>query len=149
MILDRLADNPSVPGATTGIYDATGVAKAGAPALAAAVANVQRGLAVCPGVSTPSVATTLEYPTQLATNTPTPLRLGCALDCLYLVTLNNGAGRPVVAARGALTGGADPTTVTLPKAKLAAGAYRVDVRLVNQVNPAPVVRQLSEPLVVQ
>jgi hypothetical protein len=39
--------------------------------------------------------------------------------------------------------------VTLPKAKLASGSYRVDVRLVNQVNPAPVVRQLSEPLLVQ
>ena len=94
-----------MPDATTGIYDAAGVAKAGAPALATAVANAQRGLAVCPGVATPSVATTLEYPTELASNTATPLQLGCALDCLYLVTLNNGAGRPVVAARGALAGG--------------------------------------------
>ena len=82
-------------------------------------------------------------------NTATDLQLGCALDCLYLVTLNNGAGRPVVAARGSLAGGAAPSTVTLPPAKLAAGSYRVDVRLVNQVNPAPVVRALSEPLVVQ
>ena len=41
----------------------------------------------------------------------TDLQLGCALDCLYLVTLNNGAGRPVVAARGALTGGAAAATV--------------------------------------
>ena len=75
------------------------------------------------------------------------MQLGCALDCLYLVTLNNGAGRPVVAARGSL--GGVPATVTLPKAKLASGLYKLDVRLVNQVNPAPVVRQLSEPLVVQ
>ncbi len=148
VILDRLADNPAAPDVTTGVYDAAGVAKAGAPAFTTAVTNAQRGLAVCPGVATPSVATTLEYPTELTSNVATTMQLGCALDCLYLVTLNNGAGRPVVAARGALVGGT-PTTVTLPKAKLAPGSYKVDVRLVNQVNPAPVVRQLSEPLVVQ
>ena len=36
IILDRLADNPAVPDMTTGIHDAAGVAKAGAPALATA-----------------------------------------------------------------------------------------------------------------
>jgi hypothetical protein len=146
VILDRLADNAAVPDVTSGIYDTAGVAKTGTPAFATAAANVQRGLVVCPGVATPAVATTLALPTELTSDVATSLQLGCALDCLYLVTLNNAAGRPVVAARGALQGGAAPATVTLPKAKLAPGSYRVDVRLVNQVNPGPVVRQLSEPL---
>jgi hypothetical protein len=53
-----------------------------------------------------------------------------------------------VAARGALRGAAALSTVTLPSAKLAPGGYRIDVRLVNQVNPAPVLRQLSDPLTV-
>ena len=149
LIFDRLADNAAVPGASNGIYDASGAAKPGLAALSTAIANSQRGLVVCPGLATPALATTLEYPTQLASNVATDLQLGCALDCLYLVTLNNAAGRPVVATRGSLVGGAAPATVTLPKAKLASGSYRVDVRLVNQVNPAPVVRQLSEPLLVQ
>jgi hypothetical protein len=149
LIFDRLADNAAVPGASNGIYDASGAAKPGLAALSTAIANSQRGLVVCPGLATPALATTLEFPTQLASNIATGLQLACALDCLYLVTLNNAAGRPVVATRGSLVGGAAPATVTLPKAKLASGSYRVDVRLVNQVNPAPVVRQLSEPLLVQ
>ena len=92
LVFDRLADNAAVPGASNGIYDASGVAKPGLPALATAVANAQRGLVVCPGLATPALATTLEYPTELASNVATGLQLGCALDCLYLVTLNNAAG---------------------------------------------------------
>jgi len=38
--------------------------------------------------------------------------------------------------------------VTLPQAKLKPGAYRVDVRLVNQVNPGPVTQQTGPPLTV-
>ena len=99
------------------------------------------GSSSAPALATPAVATTLTYPDAAREqHRDADLQLGCALDCLYLVTLNNGAGRPVVAARGALAGGAARRPSTLPKAKLAAGSYRVDVRLVNQVNPAPVVR---------
>ena len=149
VILDRLVDNAAVPGASTGIYDAAGVAKSGSPNVVQAVANAQRGLVVCPGLATPAEATTLTYPTQLVSGTATELQVGCARDCLYLVTLDDPAGQPVVATRGALRGGAAPVTVTLSKAKLGPVAYRVDVRLVNQVNPAPVVRLQSAPLPMQ
>jgi hypothetical protein len=63
-----------------------------------------------------------------------------------LITLDDAAGSPVVATRGVLQGGAPPATVTLPKAKLAPGAYRVDVRLASQVNPGTVTRLLSPPV---
>ncbi len=106
-----------------------------------AVAALQRGATVCPGVAIPAAASTLTFPTAPSQ----PLTLGCARDCLYLVTLDNAHGNPVVATRGALRGGFPPASITLPQTKLAAGTYRVDVRLVNQVNPGPVVQQTSPP----
>src|SRR5205085_906862 len=80
--------------------------------------------------------TGVAFPTTLASRVPASVQLGCARDCLYVVTLDNNAGKPVVAARGDLRGGAAPATVTLPAAKLTTGAtYRVDVRLIARVNP--------------
>jgi hypothetical protein len=74
------------------------------------------------------------------------LTLGCVRDCLYLVTLDDASGNPVVATRGALRGGFPPALITLPQTKLKPGAYRIDVRLVNQVNPGAVLQQTSPPL---
>ena len=119
-----------------------------APSIASAAASAQRGLVVCPGVQMPVQTTALTYPDQLVSGMATQVQLGCGRDCLYLVTLDDATGRPVVAARGALRGGTASSTVTLPSAKLAPGSYRMDVRLVSQVNPAPVLRQLSDPLAV-
>jgi len=141
VILDRLVDNPTA--APSGIYYANGDAKEGLNAVAAAVANAQRGLTVCPGVAMPAVASTIAFPSALASGTATPVQLGCSRDCVYLVTLDNAAGRPVVATRGLLTGGAAPVSVTLPKATLAPGVYTVDVRLASQVNPGKVTRIVS------
>jgi hypothetical protein len=114
------------------------------PAVAAAAASAQRGAVVCPGVAAEAQATTLTYPS--AATSPVSVQLGCDVDCLYLVTLDAPNGRPVVARRGALRGGAAAATVTLPKAKLGAGPYRVGVRLVAQVNPGPVTQLESPPL---
>jgi hypothetical protein len=74
-----------------------------------------------------------------------PVTLACSRDCLYLATLDRDDGRPVVALRGALRGGAQ-AVLTLPRTKLAPGAYRFDVRLVAQVNPGPVTQLTSPPL---
>jgi hypothetical protein len=52
-----------------------------------------------------------------------------------------------VATRGSLTGGA-ARTIALPRTTLKAGTYRIDVRLVAQVNPGAVTRLTSDPLVV-
>ena len=67
-------------------------------------------------------------------------------DCVYLVTLDDASGKPVVASRGALRGGFPPAAITLPRTKLKPGTYRVDVRLVSQVNPGAVTQQLGPPL---
>jgi hypothetical protein len=74
------------------------------------------------------------------------VQFGCSVDCLYLVTLEGTDGRPVVARRGALRGGAAPATIALPAAKLAAGPYRVGVRLVASVNPGKLNALESPPL---
>jgi hypothetical protein len=108
-------------------------------ALKASVAALQRGTTVCPGLSVPAVATTLSFPTSPSQ----PITLGCARDCLYLATLDNASGKPVVATRGQLRGSFSPVSITLPQAKLKPGTYRIDVRLVNQVNPGNVVQQTS------
>jgi hypothetical protein len=146
VVFDRLVDNAEVAGASNGLYTATGAAKTGSAAVTTAAANAQRGLTVCPGVAIPAVATTLTYPEAIDSSTPVSLQIGCDRDCIYLVTLDNAAGRPVVATRGSLVGGAAASAVTLPQAKLAAGTYRLDVRLVNVANPAAITRTLSPPL---
>jgi hypothetical protein len=76
--------------------------------------------------------------------------INCNRDCLYLVTLDRADGRPVVAHRGSLTGGVAGrvTAISLPKAKLSAGTYQVDVRLVSRVNPGAVTRYVSPALTV-
>jgi D-glucuronyl C5-epimerase C-terminus len=106
------------------------------PAVAAAAASAQRGAVVCPGVAAQVEPTGLAYPTVAAA--PLSVQFGCSVDCLYLVTLDAPDGRPVVARRGALPGGAAPATIALPAAKLGAGPYRIGVRLVASVNPGPV-----------
>ena len=114
------------------------------PAVAAAAASAQRGALVCPGVAAQVEATGLIYPTVAAA--PVSVQFGCSVDCLYLVTLEGPGGRPVVARRGALRGGAAPATIALPAAKLAAGPYRVGVRLVASVNPGQMTALESPPL---
>jgi hypothetical protein len=108
-----------------------------------AIRNVARGAAVCPGVAVRVTPTALTLPDQLASSTPVSVALGCNRDCLYLVTLDRASGQPVVALRGSLAGGAPAQTITLPGAKLRAGSYRVDVRLVSRVGPGAVTRERS------
>ena len=144
VILDRLIDNPAA--APTGLYYASGNAREGVKAVATAAANAQRGATVCPGLASPAAASAIAFPTELASATAAQVQFGCVRNCLYLVTLDDAAGRPVVATRGELVGGAPAATVTLPRAKLAPGSYRVDVRLASQVNPGTVTRLLSPPI---
>jgi hypothetical protein len=101
---------------------------------------------VCPGLAVPASASTLTFPDALDPQAPAGVTLGCTRDCLYLVTLDDASGKPIVARRGALRGGFPAVSVTLPQAKLKPATYRLDVRLINQVNPGPVAQQLSPPL---
>lgn len=93
-------------------------------------------------------ATTLTFPTELAPPASGTVQLACDRDCLYLVTLTREDGTPVVARRGSLPGGVAPRAIGLPRTTLKPGSYRIDVRLVAQVNPGAVTRQTSPPLVV-
>jgi hypothetical protein len=139
VLLDRLVDG----GAATGLYDAGGQPKPSAAAVEQAVGTVARGAVVCPGLAAQVVPTTLTFPTQLSNASAVSLTLGCSRDCLYLVTLDGADGRPILARRGGLDGGAAAQTITLPKRKLPAGSYRLDVRLVSQVDPGAVKRVRS------
>jgi hypothetical protein len=110
------------------------------------IGTAERGAFVCPGRTTEALPFEVQYPTALTQ--PIVVSLNCNRDCLYLVTLDRADGRPVVAHRGQISGGpASPLTkVTLPRAKLAPGTYRVDVRIVARVNPGPVARYLGPAL---
>jgi hypothetical protein len=110
------------------------------------IATAERGAFVCPGLAAEAEPYEVQYPTGLAQ--PIAVSLNCNRDCLYLVTLDSADGRPVVAHRGRLNGGPSSalTRITLPQTKLAAGSYRVDVRIVARVNPGPVTRYLGPPL---
>jgi len=113
------------------------------PDVRAAAADAEHGAVVCPGVAASVAASNVGYPSSLGG--AVAVSFDCDRDCVYLVTLDRADGKPVVARRGAVAGGRT-TSVTLPKAKLAGGTYRVDVRLVARVNPGAVTQYLSPPL---
>ena len=113
-----------------------------------AAQSAERGADVCPGLAANVTASTIAWPTSLGAQ-PVAVSFDCSRDCLYLVTLDDAQGRPVVARRGQLAGGPSGTraTVALPKVKLVAGrAYSLDVRLVARVNPGAVARYVAPPL---
>jgi D-glucuronyl C5-epimerase C-terminus len=141
--ITSLACNPNVSGVVV-----DGLAGVNGAAVKAAAGPAQRGLVVCPGLAIPAAATALTFPEQLDPAAPASVTFGCARDCLYLVTLERADNKPVVARRGSLRGGMPPVAVWLPQAKLKPEAYRIDVRLVNQVNPGPVTQQTSPPLAI-
>ncbi len=146
VILDRLQDSPSTPSAPTGIVYASGNAKPSAAFVTAAALPAQRGTVVCPGLASIVGASTFTYSPTVSSSSATVFQLACTRNCLYLATLDGADGKPVAAARGALVGGAAAANVTLPKVKLGAGPYMIDVRLVSQVNPGTVAQQTSDPL---
>ncbi len=146
VILDRLQDSASTPAAPTGIVYASGDAKPSAAVITAAALPAQRGTVVCPGLATAVAASTATYPPTVSSATATTFQLACTRDCLYLATLDGADGKPVAAVRGALAGGVAPANVTLPKVKLRAGPYTIDVRLASQVNPGTVTQQTSGPI---
>jgi hypothetical protein len=108
--------------------------------------TAERGAFVCPGLAAEALPYEVQFPT--ARTQPVAVSLNCNRDCLYLVTLDRADGLPVVARRGQLGGGPSSplTKIVLPRAKLAPGSYRVDVRIVARVNPGAVTRYLSPPL---
>jgi hypothetical protein len=141
VLLPRLVDDGATPQPPTGIYYASSDPKPAADAVKGAIASAVRGAVVCPGLSAKVTPTTLTFPQDLSS--PVSVSLGCDRDCLYLVTLDRADGRPVAASRGSLPGGATAQTIVLPQRKLAAGRYRLDVRLVSGVNPGVLTRRMS------
>jgi hypothetical protein len=141
VLLPRLVDDGATPQPATGIYYASGDPKPAVAAVKGAIASAVRGAVVCPGTSAKVTPTTLTFPQDLSS--PVSVSLGCDRDCLYLVTLDRADGRPVAASRGSLPGGATAQSVVLPQRRLAAGKYRVDVRLVSGVNPGVLTRKRS------
>jgi hypothetical protein len=128
VLLDRLADATRVSVLST-------------------IRTAQRGGFVCPGAPAEAAPFDVQFPAALA---PQPIAVGlnCNRDCLYLVTLDAADGLPVVARRGELAAGiaGRVARIALPKAKLAPGTYKVDVRLVSRVNPGAVTRYVGPPL---
>jgi len=116
------------------------------PVPAAVATSIAHGTVVCPGLAA-TVTPTVTFPAQLSPPAGARLQLACDRDCLYLATLERADGTPVVARRGAARAGA-PIAVSLPRTTLRAGTYRLDVRVVSEVNPGTVSSVLSGPLVV-
>lgn len=137
VILDRLVDSADGT-ATTGLYTVNGTAKPAAALVKAAAGPAQRGTLVCPGLAAPAAATSISWPDAIDATTPASVTFGCARDCLYLVSLVDASGKPVVARRGSMKGGAAPKVVGLPKTTLATGLYNIDIRVVSTVNPGDV-----------
>jgi hypothetical protein len=122
------------------------IGSASAHLVAAAAAPAQRGTVVCPGLASKATASTLEFPKELDASGSASVVLSCARDCLYLITLDDTRGRPVAARRGTLRGAGRPLTLELPNTRLYRSVYRLDVRLVDRVNPGEVTRVTSEAL---
>jgi hypothetical protein len=131
------ACNPQVGGFT---LDTTAVDSTTAAAIDAA----RRGIRVCPGLAAAAAAAAV-FPLQVVSRQSVSFQLSCVRDCLYLATLLAADGRPVVARRGSLRGGA-AATVTLPPTTLGQATYTVDVRVVSRVNPGVLAELVSDPL---
>jgi D-glucuronyl C5-epimerase-like protein len=116
------------------------------PAPTEAAKAVARGIVVCPGVASSASFSTLEFPTAVTSGAAVTLQMGCVRDCLYVVTLIGADGRAIVARRDALTGGAPPATISLPRTQLGQPTYTIDVRIVSRVNPGSVVEEASASL---
>jgi hypothetical protein len=116
------------------------------PTTTSALAALGRGTTVCPGISTLPTLSTVEFPAAVTSGTPVTFRLASVRDCLYVATLVGADGRPVVARRGSLKGGAAAATIALPKTQLGQASYTVDVRVVSTVNPGSVVEVASPSL---
>ena len=145
IVLDRLVDDAAAPASPTGLYYASGNPKASAALVGESTGPAQRGTVLCPGLASRAGAGTLEFPAELDPSASPSVLLSCLRDCLYLVTLDDAQGRPASARRGELRGGGKPLTLELPKARLDRDQYRLDVRLVDRVNPGAVTR-LASPL---
>jgi hypothetical protein len=141
VVFGRLVDTA---GDTSGFFAADGSAKPSAATLRPLLDAAARGsLTACPGLGEPAATTTLAFPSDLSTG----VELGCVRDCLFLLTLDRAAdGKPVLATRGTLTGGAAPATIALPAGHVAPGSYVLSLRLVTQANPGPVRLIQSAPL---
>src|SRR5262249_49660686 len=99
----------------------------------------------CPGLAaTPTP--TAEYPATVTSGAPASFQLSCAHDCLYVAALVGADGRAVVATRGSLTGGAAPTTVSLPKTQLGQASYTLHLGVVSTVTRGGVLQLASPPL---
>jgi hypothetical protein len=122
------------------------IGSAWARKVAAAAGPAQRGTVVCPGLASKATASTLDFPKELDASAPAAVNLACARDCLYLLTLDDARGRPVASRRGSLRGAGRALTLELPKTRLGRSIYRLDVRLVDRVNPGEVTRLTSEAL---
>ena len=129
VILDRLQDSASSPVAATGVVYASGSPKPSAASVTAAALPAQRGTVVCPGLGSTAAASTFTSPPTVSSSSATMFQLTCTRDCLYVATLDGVDGKPVAAVRGALAGGAAPANVRLPKVKLGAGPYTIDLHL--------------------
>ncbi|MGZ4413026.1 MAG: D-glucuronyl C5-epimerase family protein [Gaiellaceae bacterium] len=146
-----LLDTPTAAAVTTATCSSgiAGVAldlAATDPATTAAVASAARGTIVCPGLATSPTPSTVEFPGTVTSGAPVALRLGCVRDCLYVATLVAVDGRPVVAKRGSLAGGAAPALVVLPRTQLGQASYMLDVRVTSRVNPGAALELVSPPL---
>ena len=86
---------------------------------------------------------TMAWVASLDASAPAAVNLACARDCLYLLTLDDARGRPVAARRGSLRGAGRALTLELPKTRLGRSVYRLNVRLVDRVNPGEVTRLTS------
>ena len=142
VVLDRLVDDSDQVAAPSGIAYASGDIKASASAVTAAAGPAQHGRLICPGLASRSGGS-VTLPTELDASTAPSVVLGCVRDCLYAIALEDARGRPVSTRHGALSGGGTPITLELPKAKLTANAYRLDVRISDRVNPGPVARTIG------
>jgi hypothetical protein len=131
----------------SGFYYVDGSAKSSLPDVQAATRDTKGGvIARCRGLAlTPRAA--VRYPRRATTKTiPLKVRLTCDIDCAFRVRLERyPRGSTTLATRGTAQAG-EPTTVLLPKRRVAAGRYRFTVTLTAPVNTGPPAQLASKPV---
>jgi hypothetical protein len=137
LLVYHVADEVALDRWQSGLYYVDGTAKASVGTLRAAAAQARRGvLARCPGLELTPKAKQVVYPRGAELEARRlSLGLQCDIDCNYQGRVVNVARRSTTLAVSGRAVGDVLTRVRFRPARLAAGSYRITLRLTAPVNP--------------
>jgi hypothetical protein len=139
-------DEPDLDRWQSGLYYANGTPKSDLATVRKAIRESRRGVvATCSNLALTPKTTVLAVPRVLGTRSrEARIRLGCDIDCNWLLRLERYPSHATVAGRRGVVLGRTSTTIVLRIPKLEPGRYRFTLRLAAALNAGrPYVRAFT------